>query len=442
MLQRLKRDKSFFYQFTRLQKAKPSATRHSLRTIVTTTRSGSEVRLRTSDLKTNYQKSPNFTPNSPKPRAELPAIELIRDAIFESKSGVSRPAKKNNRPISFVSKDLPAIIHHIQGLESLSSNERLTWAHRIISQCLSSPKDSIQLPLVLHDFTALLVPSAATLSTEPSTEELAQRAYSLCIYNFAVHELQRQHIPLNKDIICWGIRIAAEARSTAAIQYYLLLSTSKSIDIIHDQAYATFQSLKQWVQSGTFQGWEGLRQKQQLLFTLTGRESQEIGSWHEPWQNCLHQMSGSGPDGLTYDYLFILQKLSSTQTVYNEWLSFKESQLWREFSEATGEKATASKVIIDSFVQVLVDGKDVERAWMVIEDSGIRFSALSTTSLNALLDYPEFIRRWDDEMNEHILRKYEGSIRRIEEVMGIQWSGGEDGYHTLQANLGTEDDFL
>ncbi|MCJ1384703.1 hypothetical protein MMC17_007821 [Xylographa soralifera] len=441
MLPRLKCDKRLCYQPIKLQRPKTFET-CGLRTIVTTTQPDSEVCLGTTQLKTSYQNSPKITQNSPTLRAEPSQIELIRDAIFESKSGVSRPFKRNNRSISFVSTDLPAIFRHIQGLENLSSIQRLTWAHRIVTQCLRSPKDSIQLLSVLHDFTSLLVPSAETPSTEPSTEELAQRAYGLRIYNSAVHALQRQHVPLNSDIICWGIRVAAEARSTAAIQYYLLISTRKNIDIAHDQAQATFQALKHWVQSETFQGWEGLRQKQQLLFNLTGRESQEIGAWHEAWQKCLHQMSGSGPDGLTYDYLFILQKLSGTQTVFNEWLNFKESQLWREFSQATGEKATASKVIVDSFVQVLVDAKDVEWAWKVIEDSGIKLGDLSTNSLSALLDHPEFIRRWDDGMDEHLLRKYEETIRRIEEAMGIHWSGGEDGYHTLQANLACEDDYL
>ncbi|MCJ1295718.1 hypothetical protein MMC34_007282 [Xylographa carneopallida] len=295
---------------------------------------------------------------------------------------------------------------------------------------------------IFDDFTALLVPSAKASPTKPSTKERSQRAYGLRIYNYVVYVLGQQNVPLSEDVVCWGIRIAAEARSTAAIQYYLLLATRKGIDVNHDQAYPTFQALKKWAQSERFQGWEGIRQRQQLLFTLTGRESQDIGSWHEPWQKCLHQMNGSGPAGLTYDYLFILQKLCGTQTVFNEWLSLKGSPLWQEFSQVTGEKAKVLKVVVNAFVQVLVDGKDLERAWKVIEDSGIRLSELSTISMNALLDYPESLKRWDDGMNDHLLRRYEEKIRRIEKEMGVYWSGGENGYHTLRANSAAEDDSL
>ncbi|MCJ1418429.1 hypothetical protein MMC32_004776 [Xylographa parallela] len=154
-------------------------------------------------------------------------------------------------------------------------------------------------------------------------------------------------------------------------------------------------------------------------------------------------MSGSRPAGLTYDYLFILQKLSSTQTVFNEWLSFRESQLWRESSGATGEKATTSKVVVDIFIQVLVESGDAAKAWKVIEESGIKLSELSTTSLSALLDYPELIRGLEDGLNEPLLQKYEEHLRRIEEAMGVHWcGGGENGYHALQSHLATEDDYL
>ncbi|MCJ1399049.1 hypothetical protein MMC11_002251 [Xylographa trunciseda] len=149
-------------------------------------------------------------------------------------------------------------------------------------------------------------------------------------------------------------------------------------------------------------------------------------------------MNGSEPGGLTHDYLLILQKLAGAQAVFDKWLSFKESPFWRESFEPTGGKATASKVIVDSFVQVLVHSKHVEWAWQVIESSGMKLSEFSRTSLSGLLDYPELIRRWEAGMNEHALRKYEEHILRIEEAMGIRWSGGEDGYHSLQANMAAE----
>ncbi|MCJ1390464.1 hypothetical protein MMC18_003323 [Xylographa bjoerkii] len=440
MLQRLRWDTGLCYQLIRLQRPRTRRSCHGLRTIATTTQSESEIRLATTRPGTKFQSLPKITQVNPPLRAEPSAIELIRDAIFESKSRVSRIGKRDTRTRSLVSADLPAVFRHVQGLKDLGSVQRLTWAHRIVTQCLNNSKDSLEFLSVLDDFTALLVPNAENLLTELSTEEFARRAEGLRVYNSTVHALQRQYVPLNKDVICWGIRIAAEARSTTAIRYYLLLSTRDNIDIVHDQARTTFQYLKQWVQSENFQGWEGLRQKQQLLVLLTGRESQKMGEWHESRQRCLYQMSGSEFNGLTYDYLFILQKLSGTQAVFDEWLCFKESQFWRESSNSIGGRATPSKVIVDTFVQFLVDGNDVERAWQVIEDSGMKLSQFTWTSLSALFDHPEFIRRWEDGMNEHVLRKYEEHIHRIEEAMRIRWSGGEDGYHTLQTNMATDDD--
>ena len=85
---------------------------------------------------------------------------------------------------------------------------------------------------------------------------------------------------------------------------------------------------------------------------------------------------------------------------------------------------------IQLFVQYFIDLGQPKQAWKVVQESKANRDMLSNSTWSLLLDYPQDLPTWDTGMQQVILAKYEEMVSKIEIAMGIEWHGGESGWHT------------
>ena len=80
-------------------------------------------------------------------------------------------------------------------------------------------------------------------------------------------------------------------------------------------------------------------------------------------------------------------------------------------------------------VQALVTMEDPARAWQLAYDSGDIAKSINDETWAALLVYPQYARKWIARMNGPAVSMLENEARTLETRLGLQWEGGEDGYH-------------
>lgn len=263
----------------------------------------------------------------------------------------------------------------------------------------------------------------------------------LCVFNAASSRLPLLKVPLDKNFITQGIYLSLGAQSTNALRYYVHLLKPLMKDGEDIRANGALQDLRTWVQHDTFHGWDGSRRKQELLHILTGWENDGIGKPNESRQHCLFDIVKSRDLAGGCDYIFALSKLSKSNNVFQEWRHFKVILQKSDFLAAyPALSRLRRKKIFHAFVDAFISADEPEKAWGVYRHSGCKPEMVLSATLDRLLDYPQYITDWHEGMEDAVLQKYTSYIKNIEKLMGIRWSGGEDGCHLVVERNGQPTD--
>jgi len=360
------------------------------------------------------------------------SIEDIREAIYHSKSDIHfRSGKILPRRIAKSTQSVN-FRHLFQGIEDWpesSAVDRAAWAHRVVIQFVTSREEGLECADKIGEFSKLLEPWQRKQTSKEylPLKDDTTAADALRFYNALVSRLEQLQVALTRSAMFRGLYFAVEARSTTAMKHYLQAISKnkrnlKTIPWIQD----ILSSVDRWVATDLCTGWEGSRQRQELLVIITGWKEMGIQGPDEMRQLCIHDMI---PASLEPVYLSIIRKLANADSVFDHWLHFKSTELQVALPSQPKDLEHSQNQIIQAYIQNLTQADDPKRAWQVVEESGSRFDDLGEPAQDALLEHPEYIGKWQIGMSGPMLRKYDEHLSRIEQSLGVRWSGGEDGFH-------------
>ena len=171
------------------------------------------------------------------------------------------------------------------------------------------------------------------------------------------------------------------------------------------------------------------------------------------------------------DILLVARHSGADDALYNSWLMFKASPLMSLVKPRARPVFTKSSLaikpksmteirirgklrkswqftpripqrIIHLLVQYLIDLGQPLQAWKVVQESNASLELLSQATWSVLLDYPQDLPAWDDSMQHVMFAKYEELLLRIENAMGLEWQGGEDGWHATTEGQSSDESFF
>ena len=360
------------------------------------------------------------------------SIEDIREAIYDLnadvhfRSGNILPGRTDKSTHSVKSEQLFRWIGDWP--RSFPADHR-AWAHRIVTQLVTSREEGLDFVKewtnvydLFGKFRTKQIREDHSLVMDNSVSTDALR-----FYNALVSRLDQLQVPLPRHARIRGVFYAAEGRSTAAMKHYLQASSELGRELkgIFWIPYV-LHSINRWVKTDSFTGWEGIRQRQELLVIMSGWKEMGVKGPDEIRQKCIHNLI---PTSLQPAYLSILRKLSNADAVFDHWLYFKSTELYVTLPPESKDFEHLRNRILKAFVCNLIEADDPKRAWQVAEESGSRLDDFGESTVDALLEHPEFIGKWKDGMSGLMLRKFDEYLSRIEQSLAVRWSGGEDGFH-------------
>jgi hypothetical protein len=367
-----------------------------------------------------------------KTRNNPSSIEEVREAIYHPHADVHiRSAKILPRRIvkSTQVADFQQLFQWIEDWPESSAVDHVAWAHRIVIQHVTSQEEGNEFEKLIRSFAKLLEQRRYKQNPEANLhfEDNPTPADTLRFYNAVMSRLKGMQVAFGPEALFQGLYFAAEARSTTAMKRYLQAASKierylERVSWIPD----LLKSIDHWVATDSFTGWEGIRRKQELLDLMIGLKGVGDEGSHGVRQVCIHDVT---PAALEPDYLSIIRRLSDADTVFDHWLHFKSTTLQITSPPEPQNLRHSQDRIIEAYVQNLIQADDPKRAWHVMEESGCRPDALGESTWDDLLEHPEYLGKWQDGMGERVLHKYDECLSRIEQSLGVHWSGGEDGFH-------------
>ena len=130
-------------------------------------------------------------------------------------------------------------------------------------------------------------------------------------------------------------------------------------------------------------------------------------------------------------YILLLSQVASGKVIEGEWRAI-QAKMENQVHEYKNERLSAQNPFLNSTIQALVNARDLERAWTLIDETKVEIRDLDRDTLRLLLAHPEYLKAWNPEFNDMALEILETGIRRLETHFGVQWEGGEDGFHRIQ----------
>ena len=300
----------------------------------------------------------------------------------------------------------------------------IDWLRQLVHQHLDTRESGIEFVSTIDHFVHLLLMKHNTGRSSKLHVDRDTTVKTLHFYNAIVSRLLKLHVPLTKDTIFWGVYLAAEGQSASGMMRYLQAFRQYGVPFKHESADRVLHSVKRWVMSDSFSGWEGLRRKQELFTVFTGYRSDRSVDFGERRQECIRNLINDDAGKIGLVYVATLQSFASAEALYDEWLHFTKSERWQRcLVSRDGLRYSEALKYVEAFIMGFISTGDIERAWAVVNQSSCKPGELSEVNWSDLLDHPEYIEKWQDGMSEHVLRKYEQHLVLIENALGVQWSG-------------------
>ena len=310
------------------------------------------------------------------------------------------------------------------GLRLENTILRIKHIRSIINQHLLTHEDGLRFVAAFPAFIRAL-----GCSQIQSTRELILRTF-----NATLSRLHKLSVPLNSSIIVHGMICASRARSLAALEYYFNLFITNSRALEFNESHDVLSSLWHWIRDVP-NDQKDIHVNQKLWRILTGFKDINCPTCDKVRQPCLYKFMKKDELSSWSDYVSIVSRIGGGDGIWNEWRRIKielPSLVIDKYTNTKqGSQNKLAAGIIDVFATKLLRVKDPIRAWQLVRESGFEPERLSKSTWSVLFDHPEYIDKWEPGMSDLMLQKYEERIESIEQYLGIQWSGGENGCHLL-----------
>ena len=188
---------------------------------------------------------------------------------------------------------------------------------------------------------------------------------------------------------------------------------------------------------------------QQWLNVITGLPDNESIQNNAPREQSLYNL-GPGLDFRHWgQYINAVRRILGPETAY---LEFRRSKNQHAGQSALCESdSNFINWFLNPTILHLANGDDPKHAWELAQELENPSKDLQPRTWKALLAYPDYVRIWIPRMlpwlnvskleslDEQVMEasapgKLEHELSRLEIDMGLVWSGGEDGYHTIATN--------
>ena len=370
---------------------------------------GTELLTKSPDLRYGH------SPSLPKPLL----ISSIRTALF-----YNQPAKQSQK---FGDLDSNTVLNLPQSYINAPGVDTVQQVKYIAANYLSSLRDGIQL--------VSRFPTIAQVLGQSQT--VAEAENILRTLNLIVSRLSLLKIPLDRNIICYGIHCATKARSTIAFRHYISQLAQDQLQLDLSETLGVLKNLVLWAEQDNFEGWDGSRRRQELLYVISGQIIEGFQISRKEKQANLRECMARGNAQAWDRFLYVIGKISGKDALSREWQMMKPSsgeKSVRSTEDTTQQDRNSysghpGAEVTNSFIQHLLASNGPEEAWKVVTESSCKAEALDDLTWNSLLDYPEYLTEWEPGMAEPLLKKYEQEILKIEAALGIKWTGGENGSH-------------
>lgn len=305
-------------------------------------------------------------------------------------------------------------------LQTLDPSFRSVAIRRILIRHLLTPNDGYAFIDSFEHFR-LAMDSSGFSATTPSNTQ---------IFNSVVQRLKDIGVELTKPLILYGILLSSRAGAPNGVKKYINMGAHVSLDLNEADVIHILDNLSASLNFSVSHHWELKRLKQETLAILTGWAENGAPITEEFRQQSIWTLAQNGKCLRGPQYYHILGQLGSTDAIYAAWVELAASMDWRQALEGAIEKDSSwIRAELGGIIEAFLVVNDPERAWAVLRDLPIKPDMLCDATWSKLLDYPEFLTKWHPGMREPVLQKYSEYISNIENALGVQWSGGEDGHH-------------
>lgn len=226
------------------------------------------------------------------------------------------------------------------------------------------------------------------------------------------------------QLLMMALKFAARSRSLPAMQRHLknfreanLYMSSNSFRSIIAKFSIGHRGLGE-IRNGRWK-------QKELLQVLTGFRDEA----HLPLDQQNHL--GTFLDRSDWQYLHgwvaALARCKASEAVWHEWLLWKQSDArLRPRMLVFREPGTDKRLTTQSrgdywFLEQSTYAGDLEKAWKVAEETGIRFSGLKTRIKDKLLESFEYATVWNDTLQDELIAKCDRDLTKIERALGVTW---------------------
>lgn len=257
----------------------------------------------------------------------------------------------------------------------------------------------------------------------------------LLLINTIVWRLSLAGLEPHEQLLMIGMRFAARARSLRGMKKYMRLVRERGI-FLNGHVFRSVVAKFSIGKRGLGEIRNGRWRRSDLLQVVTGFDDCK----HLPPEQQYHLGTFLDRDDWQYlhGWLAILGRCKASDAVWNEWL------LWKQHSARINPKKLESFDKTSSrntktrgdfwFLESMTFTGDVKRAWQMLGETEIPFSALKPHTKNRLLDEPEKAGVWTPQLTAAMLEKYDEELLCIEKAFGVTWQRGEtngEGQHIL-----------
>ncbi|MCJ1445950.1 MAG: hypothetical protein MMC23_006455 [Stictis urceolatum] len=269
---------------------------------------------------------------------------------------------------------------------------------------------------------------------------LRERREALRVFNI----IARRHVlctgTVTDNLVGAGLYHAVRARNVDTIRYYLGLASANVVDPkLPAHLGETMEAWWDWMQEDECEGWENRRNKQAIHMLFAG--ALNFPEWQGQGRCVLFKWNEGLEHRARVYLVYILGRLCGADAVIDAWTMYQRTEEYKRLSEAENEEQQrALGKALRPYLEALVWNGHPKVAWELVESLGWPAHRLGQETWNLLLDHPEYMTHWSPGMDDLVLIKYEEHVQRLEDTLGIRWSGGEDGSHVFVDEEGIEED--
>jgi hypothetical protein len=357
---------------------------------------------------------------------------LVRGLATPVELGRSTPEQIARLPHLAQKQALETVDEHRRRVHSELSQKGIRKLIREQLLRVQTPRDVLQIVAVAMQ-RRQVAQEIATLDQSITAAMYRVRHHAsdpdvLSVLNVIIDRFRREGLPIRHDLITFGLRFAARARSLPAMKRYLKDAKEMNVHISGD-VFRSIVAKFSIGSSGIGEIRNGRWKRDHLIQVLLGFDDMDP---RHPYN--LGVFLKRDDWAYLHSWVAVLARCKAVDKVWNEWQWWRDSDM-RKASPQVAKKPASHTVRTRGdawMVEQLLFAGAPQLAWEVFYETELSLCQLPPSSRRWLVEHPEHVREWDEPMKQALLEKYAFDLAEIEEQMGIQWiSQGEEGYHKL-----------